>query len=431
MVKKYLNKLIKNQSIKNILTLFGGYLLAQLIMFASMPLLSRIYSKEIFGIFFVYIAIVSILSIISTLQYDLAIVLPKDDEDAINVLILNVAIVFVISLLILLFIIVFFNYINDILGKKQIGNWLYFIPLSVFLMGLFQTFNSWNNRLKQYSTISKANIFKSITNSGIQISTGYGGFTNSGLFIGIISGQFIASLFLLIKIIISTKKYSKIININRIILLAKHYKDLPIFNTIISLTNKTSVQMPVILLSSLFGSASAGLYGMADRIISIPFGMVNQSIAKVFYQTATEKFNNNSNFFAHIKNTYIKLFLIAIIPYSLIFILAPKFSILFLGEQWKDTGYYIQALIPWLFLAFINSPISSIITILNKQRFMVIYNFLLLIGRVSALYIGHKYFNNGLYSIILFSTVGIIFNLFLMFYFLHIAKKYGIKKDFI
>ena len=423
MLTDYLKNLKSKRTYLNIFILFSGYFIAQLIVFGSLPVLSRIYNKELFGIFFVYSTLVAILSMLCTLQYDLAIVLAPNDEDAINLLALNVIVVFVNSVILLFIIILFFNYINSILGKKQLGDWLFLIPLSVFFVGLYQAFNSWNNRKKEYKNISIANISKSSTMVGVQIGSGYTRFLNSGLFIGIISGQFIATFFLILRLLYKERYLLYNIKINRIITLAKKYKDLPIFNTMVYLTNKTSVQIPIILLSAFFGAASAGLYGMADRLINVPLGMVNQSIAKVFYREASERYNNKDNFFNLVKNTYIKLFILAIIPYTVIFIFAPKFSTMFLGEKWEEVGYFIRAVVPWLFLAFLNSPISSIITILNKQRSMIVYNVFILTARVIALYIGYKVYNSDLISIALFSAVGVFFNLILMFYFYAISKR--------
>ena len=60
--------------------------LAQAIPIAISPILTRLYTPEEFGIFALYIAITAILTILVTGRYELAIMLPKEDEDAVNIL---------------------------------------------------------------------------------------------------------------------------------------------------------------------------------------------------------------------------------------------------------------------------------------------------------------------------------------------------------
>ena len=57
----------------------GGAALAQLVVLASTPLLTRLYTEEDFGGFEVYAALVTIVSVIATGRLFEAIVLPRTD----------------------------------------------------------------------------------------------------------------------------------------------------------------------------------------------------------------------------------------------------------------------------------------------------------------------------------------------------------------
>ena len=79
-------KIIKKKSefTKNIVTLMTGTAIAQAIPIAISPILTRIYKPEDFGVFALFLAISSILATVVNGRYELAIMLPKKDEDAIN-----------------------------------------------------------------------------------------------------------------------------------------------------------------------------------------------------------------------------------------------------------------------------------------------------------------------------------------------------------
>ena len=195
----FADKILKNEFYRNVATLLSGSAIAQAIPILIMPILTRIYPTEIFGIFFIYSSIILVLTIISTLEYELAIVLPEKDEDAINVFVLSIMVSFIISLFILAGILLFFDSITQLLGDKNIGRWLYFIPLSVLLVGIYQAFNFWNNRKKRYKIISYSRISKTTTSGSVQLSSGLTGFTGIGLITGLISGQFVAVVYIYFK----------------------------------------------------------------------------------------------------------------------------------------------------------------------------------------------------------------------------------------
>jgi len=142
----------KSEFSRNVLTLMTGTTIAQAIPIAISPILTRIYSPEDFGVFALYMSIVGTFAAMATLRYDTAIMLPKKDKDAINIVLLSVMISFFISLIVLLIIFLFNQQITNLLETPDISNWLYVVPLTVLLTGLYQSFNFWNNRKKEMPT---------------------------------------------------------------------------------------------------------------------------------------------------------------------------------------------------------------------------------------------------------------------------------------
>lgn len=154
-------------------------------------MLTRIYISDDFGVFYIFIAIVITLRSVINGGYELAIVLPKKDEDAINLLALGFIINCLISLALLVFIALFNNDFATLLGNKEIAFWLYFLPISVFFIGLFNVLNYFNNRIKKYKDLRKAIILKSIILAVVQSSFG---FIKSGA-CGLISRDIISNMF--------------------------------------------------------------------------------------------------------------------------------------------------------------------------------------------------------------------------------------------
>ena len=71
-----IRNLLKSEFLKNIITLFSGASIAQLIPVIVAPILSRIYLPEQFGLLGVLMALIGIFSVVATFQYESAIMLP-------------------------------------------------------------------------------------------------------------------------------------------------------------------------------------------------------------------------------------------------------------------------------------------------------------------------------------------------------------------
>lgn len=417
----YFNKYTKNTFFKNFLTLFTGSVIGQTIVLLSIPILTRLFTEEVFGIYAIYASIVILLKTLATLCYELAIVLPKRDKDAINLFVFSLLIVFLFSMSLFTLIVLFHDDIISVLKIEKISFFIYFVPLSVFFLGNISALDYWNNRTDLFKNISIGTVSRSITMSTTQILTGFSLFNSIGLVPGMILGQFVNFVVIAKLAFKRLKKDAKYISIKRMLFLAKKYSDIPLFNTILTFTNTLSNELPVILITRYFGLESAGVYGLAVKVLKAPPGIVGQPISQVFFNKASKVYNSDGDLFQLIKKTYKNLFITSLAIFIPLFLVSYFLDFIF-GENWSDVGSYVRILIPWLFVMFLNSPISPIIAILNKQKTILVYNILLLTSRFLALYLGYTLYNDIIISLLFFSGVGVFFNLLILIYFLKIAK---------
>ena len=73
----------QSASSRNVLKLAGGSAGSQLISVAAAPILTRLYGPESFGVLATFASILALLNVVSSLRYELAIAVPKDDDEAI------------------------------------------------------------------------------------------------------------------------------------------------------------------------------------------------------------------------------------------------------------------------------------------------------------------------------------------------------------
>ena len=81
----------------NVVKLVFGTGLAQVLPIAVLPILTRMYSPEEFGIFAIYMAVAGILGVVATGRYELSIVLPDNDKEASGIFGVSLMITLIVS----------------------------------------------------------------------------------------------------------------------------------------------------------------------------------------------------------------------------------------------------------------------------------------------------------------------------------------------
>jgi len=406
--------------LKNVVTLLSGTALAQAIPILISPLLTRIYSPGEIGVYTIFFATSNILAILSSGRLEQAVLIPKHRKDSFNVVKLAFCFSIIVSTISFLALLFFKSQISSLLGLSTISNWIFLIPLTSFFIVIFQVYSFWLNRNDKYLSISKGKVSQGVFMAFIQVSLSILG--TVGLVLGRFVGAFFSSAYLFF---LSIKLSPKLFLFNKSDLKTTliTYKDYPIYTMPNALLNSISNNLPLYLLESFYDAKATGFYSWSVRIIQGPMGMIIASLQQVFFREASKKYNNGESVFSLTKGVLKKLFLIGIIPYTVIFFYSPSIFAFVFGEEWRIAGEYTKFLVPWFFMVFLTSPISSIILIFNKQKIYFLYEFLLFISRLIALYCGYRFFNDPIYSVIFYGIVGFVFNSTLLIVLIRLSKK--------
>lgn len=420
------NKIQTSEFYKNVLTLISGTAIAQAIPILISPILTRIYSPSEFGLVAIYLAVVNILVLISTGRYPLAIMLPKDDQDANEIKILSISLSLITSVILLIVIHIFKEGITNLLNSPEIKNWLYLVPFSVFFRAVFQSYEYYENRKKQYKNISYSNILQTIVTSIIRLFLGFKGLTDIGLISGSVTGVFSGSSFIRYKS--NRKNKLRRVSFKKMLIQAKRYKKFPLFTMPSNLLNSFSIQLPIFLLSNYFIDTVVGFYSFSHRMLSMPMTIIGRSFSQVYYQKATVIKDNGNELKEFTFSIYKKLLLIGILPISIIGVWGDYIFMFIFGQEWAIAGVYSQFLSIWILFNFISSPLSQLFSVLEKQQRSLIVNSILLIFRAAPLIIGGLiYSDSALNVIILYSIVSSLFWIGFCFYLLNLVHVSFIK----
>ena len=400
-----ISRLKENEFWSNVFTLSSGTAIAQIIALLITPVLTRIYSPEDFGAYGLYFSFLMIMSVIICLRYEMAIILPKDDEERINIIALCCFIAF--SITFFLFFVIFFwnNEIASFIKKKGFEIQLFWLPISVLIVGLFQCVNFWANKKKKYTQLSISRIYRSSAFSGFGVLFGFSSFKKSGLILADITSQFISLIYLLTKVWSEIKINFSKIHWTKIVDVSKRYKNFPKYHVTSGLLEKASGNSPIILLAFFFTSFEAGLFAFAMKIISAPVSLISTAIADVFREKASTSYAEHG----HCRNIFLstlkKLIFIATPGFIVGFILIYCFFVPIFGSEWTDAGKYSQIMCVMFFFQFIISPLSSMFIIAEKQYVDMVIHVFLLISLILSFWVSKYFFDDAMIAISFYTSV--------------------------
>lgn len=415
------NKLPLGSFARNVVTLMTGTVFAQILLILVAPILTRLYTPLDYGVFNLYTSIGSILAVIACLRYEGAIVLPKNDKDAANVLTICITICLCVAVFILVIVSFFRESIADLFHAPSLSFWLWFMPLSIIAFGLFMAFNYWSTRRKQFKRLAIRQVTNSTVTALTQISMGAALHIGpGGLIGGSLIGQLAATGRLAWQIYKDEgKQIISFINKKSMKHMASRYRRFPLYDSWSALLNTSSNLLPALLLAYFFNPVVVGLYALGNRVLGVPMGIIGSAISQVFFPRAVEaRRAGELNHIAY--NMFNSLLSIGSVPILLIAVVAPDLFEIVFGPEWVIAGDYVRWLSVFMLFSFISSPISSIYSVLERQREgLIIYIFVFFIRLIALIIGGLK--GDALLTVAIFGISEAVFRLFNCCYILHMA----------
>jgi O-antigen/teichoic acid export membrane protein len=403
----------KSEFSRNVLTLTTGTTVSQAIPVAISPILTRIYTPDDFGVLALFFAITSIFGYIASARYDMAVMLPEKDDDALNIVILGFILSSILSMILFVIAYLFNHQICVLLNNFSISPWLYFVPIVVFFMGTFNMLNIYNTRLKNYPVIAKANIHKSLVMSGTQLLIGVVKTGATGLILGEGLARIAANI-RLFKSATKDKDIKTIISKQKIIFLAKKYIKFPKFSLFSGLVSISSVQLANVIISSLFGATTLGFYYLSQRTLGVPISLISSAVGQVFFQQANAEKAETGKAILTFNSTLKKMLIIAVPLFTVLFFIVEDIFAFVFGEEWRIAGKYTQIILPLFFIRFVAMPLTFIAPLFEEQKIELIFQFVLFVLYMSILFISNYLklsFEN--YLIINTTIIGIYYFVYL------------------
>ncbi len=358
----------KSEFVRSMSTLVGGMGMAQIIPLVLSPVIARLYFPEDYAVLAAYTSITVLLSIVATGMYSSALMIDKSEEKAVN----TAMAAFIVTLgtaLLSLFAVFFFRHaLASLTGNRYVLFWLFFLPFTVLFSGGTQTLMVWNNRKKRYRRLAGNRIIQAVTVTSATLALGFMGYHRSGLLVSLLMAQALAFMVLLIQTWRSERVILQSIRRPAIAQSFRTHIDFPKYNMPQGFLDGFRESSILIILSNFFGAAALGSFSFAMSILNKPLQLIGHPVNQVFYQQAAS-IDREGQSFAPLTLKTLLMLLALFVPLLILFVgWGEKVFAFAFGQNWIEAGRFAQILIVWMLFRFLNSPLSSIPLIYNKQR---------------------------------------------------------------
>ena len=410
-MKKLMQKVVNNKFFKAVITLMSGSIFAQFITVVASLVFARIYTPKDLGIYTLILTAESLFGSVICFRYELLLVSEQNENRLYGTVKLCVYSTIILSLIVAA---LYGGY--RFVVKEEYRHYSYaivFIALMLFLRGMINIFESYNNRCREYKLMTSSYIIRTVVQNCGAIILGLLGYGVFGIIVSHIFG-------LLFGMRQQSKGLQKYINeiknepVKEIVKIAKENYRFPLFSTPANFANRYSYSSITLFIEALFGVTELGFYSISYKALGLPLTVLSNNVSKVFYREASSEYEKTGQFW----KTFLKtsgIITIISIPMGIgIYLLSPYVFSMFLGKEWIRSAMFVQILIPMFCIRFVVNTVMYGLQIVGKQKLELLFQVLLAMLSVFCYFVT-KIRGIGIEGYLSMITVGFAFIYILCF----------------
>jgi O-antigen/teichoic acid export membrane protein len=350
-------------------TLISGTLLAQLINLLAYAVLTRTYSTEAFGNFAIFLSTATIVGTVACLRFDIVVqAAPFAQRRVAHVI--GTRFAALISLVLALLYVA----VAPPSGWATLAT-AALLGIATFLTGYTLSGQALLVKHKRYRTTATTNVARTLLTAAPQIGFFWllpGPF---GLMLGYCVGAAVqAAMQRQALQDVPRRNVSK----RRMRAMLRRYRMYPIYDLPSALLATASLFAGNYLVFALYGAASAGLYAMAFRLITLPLALIGSNLSEVFFQRASLAYEQRQPIWPFMRLALLVAGGLAIAAAIATTLLAPPVIDFYLGSEWSAVAELMIALTPLMALRLLSLSVGSTPLVLRRPQWLLIHSAALL-----------------------------------------------------
>ncbi|MDD9205763.1 oligosaccharide flippase family protein, partial [Georgenia sp. 10Sc9-8] len=196
--------------------------------------------------------------------------------------------------------------------------------------------------------------------------------------------------------------------------LIRERSDFPKYRAPQQLLNSLASNLPILLLATLYGPVSAGLFALARRVLVAPTTLLGKAVSDTLYPRINAAHLDQRPVAPMVLRATLAMSAVVLVPFGAIIVVGPSLFGAVFGAEWVPAGEYARWLSLWLLTAFINRPSVAAIPVLRLQRAYLGFEVISTVLKVSSLLLGFVLIGDDLAAVAIFSVSAAAANLVLI-----------------
>ena len=407
-----LREALRSRLLRNIVTVVTGTAGAQAVTMAFMPVITRLFGPEAYGILGTFLSLTLMLIPVAALTYPIAIVLPRRTAEAGALVRLSVGIATLLCGGVALVLFGFGGALATRLGIQIVQPYLMLVPLVMFSGAMLEIAQQWLYRHHRFRVTASVAMLHSLLFNGLRSLAGLVHASASVLVITTAAQHALHAAMLLVGIRRTgraddpTEDGSPAPSARE---MAYRHRDFPLYRAPQMLINAFSQHLPTVVLAAYFGPAVAGFFALCKQSLSMPTNLVGKSVADVYYPKLSDAVHRGESITGLLTKGVAGLALVGLLPFGLIFFAGPPLFAWVFGEEWRVAGEFAR----WMALAeyaiFVSRPCTVAVPALSLQGRFLVFEIVSTLLRISALLVGALWLEESLVTVqaFAFACIGI------------------------
>ena len=393
--------------LKSVAALSGGAAAGQAIVLLALPIVTRLYDPQAFGLLGLFTATLMVSMVLACLRFELAVPLPRRDRTAANIVAL--------CLLVLGLTTASFAALTAAIGPAlaasanvpELAPYLWLFPLGFFVIGGYQVFNQWAVRKGRFGRIAATRITQGAGSVAVQIGLGLMHAGPVGLLLGNVVGQGAGLTALARGAWRDGRDGFRRVSLRAMRVVAARYRRFPLFSTVSGLLNAAGqTHLPNILFTMLYGLAFGGGLLLAQRAIALPMTMIGTAISQAWVnRLVTTRDDPSVDMAESLRTILLRLAVVSAVGFGTVALVAPSVFPIVFGAEWRQAGEIVRVLSLMYMAQFCVSPLAQTLNVLERQDRLLFWDGLRLIAVVGAIWLGYRWRLSGLEAVLLYAAV--------------------------
>ncbi|MGK0716091.1 oligosaccharide flippase family protein [Leucobacter sp. W1153] len=333
--------------------------------------LARLYSPGDLGLFAIIQSVVTIGVTVAAGRFDVAVMLPKSDTTARVLQRLATRSIMLSSAMLSVLLLLASPLVAERYGEFKFAVWLASAGVATYFVAQIVNVQFWLNREQDYRAIAANRLAQSVAVAACQIGFAFalGGY--EGLMAGLLVGQALTLLLVTLRTPELLKRLPA--DAPTKLEVARKYKRMPLIGLPTAVLDAVKTAGINILIANIAISA-LGQFSLAFQLTKAPVSLMNGAIAQVMLQRLSTAMPGDMS--RILRAVLLRILLFSVPVFAVFYPTAPFLFPFLFGEQWSEAGKIAQALVPWLFMVALTSPVANVFVITNKQEWALAFAFI-------------------------------------------------------